>query len=227
MEMIFCETYHCSLAVAACASRHINAVTGGPQRVGNYRAGTNDTNCKACANGAARAKTLGKKGVMEYRSMLAGIRKDAAGTTDAAYAPEIETLQLEETYMNERITEPGGKTKTCKGCGEDKYLVEGFYKNKASKDGYDGLCKACRKKLIGKRLDEKAAGAGRRRDTHSHRPDDTGGIAGPGDFNRLATLLSGVTRFDYDQLVEIRGLCERIGGSIGTYLDLHAMFGGL
>ena len=40
--------------------------------------------------------------------------------------------------------------KTCTKCKERKLLSE-FYKDKTSKDGYNSICKACRKKLYGKK----------------------------------------------------------------------------
>lgn len=245
MEMINCEIYHCRMAAAACASRHLNANGSGPSPVGNYRVGTNDPNCKTCKLGMARAQTLGRKGVKEYKSLLAGIRQNAAKAGNHTEKLKI----MEEMHMDEEtitidvetpVTDEQIITKTCKKCGETKPLQDGFFKNPACRDGYENRCKIC-KTASAKKARRDAAqkpAKGTHRDTSvTHYPGNSNlhnrvkevepSDTGRGDFNRLGALLSGRRRFDHDQLVEIKHLCERIGGAVETYLDLHEMFQGL
>ena len=73
---MFCKTYRCNMTEAACAIRHTNAIAGGKGHpTHGYKAGSHDTACRTCRQGAQVAKTIDMALVKSYQRDMRKARR--------------------------------------------------------------------------------------------------------------------------------------------------------
>lgn len=78
MLLILCEPHNCLLVPEACASRHLNAITGkNSSSASNEKCGVFDLHCITCKEGRERLFSITIEGVENYRKMLLTIKKEA------------------------------------------------------------------------------------------------------------------------------------------------------
>lgn len=148
---MFCETYRCTMAEAACAIRQQNAANGR----WNAGAGAGDINCKDCAQGRAVAAAIDPAKMKIYTRELRNARARACERKYGDPGEEKATMKRIKKTSPEATASKGTKapkgTKVCnrKDCkhGGKPQPLDDFDKSKNNKtDGRQAYCKSCRRR---------------------------------------------------------------------------------
>lgn len=156
-QKIYCPVYRCRLSVFACATRHLHSISGSSWRRRKTRPGTDDPNCRMCADGKARAAASGTAELTAYHKQMLDCRKNAINWRASTKTPIIREVKS-MTNPKQDLQEP--PSKPCCKCLIPKPLESGFSKSTNTQDGYKNQCKECRLKAGRERREAKRLAAG-------------------------------------------------------------------